>query len=551
MDENLNFDFNGQEMLDIVRNLCEFGYRRAGTPPADKAELYLYDKLKETGLPDVKLEEINYTRWWPEKYELTILSEHTPGVSKDQVIETFPAWFSDSTPKEGFVAEVIYVGYGTKSEFNEVDVNGKIALIDGKMVLNFFPTHNERLFDTVGTAKKMGALAVICTNGSPLDSITYMSPSPSIDGFLPFLSISTPDGIYLKHLCTRFYKKLVVKFTLHSKKGPATSNTIIGRLPGKSEDVILIGTHTDSTFTGALDNAAANAALIILARHYVKIPLEKREKTLLFVGWTGHECGSIGSKLFVQMHEDILPKITTFVLLDGFGCNEYYNQADGAIVPTNLDERRGLFVSENAVLLSFVLEAVLKYQLMPAAYVSARSLPAADLPPFIAKEVPSILIIGKPILYHTKLDTIDIIKPDQLERSLKAHIEIIDQILSTPSEKIKTADGKLTNLDQFITQKEGLNSPQIMFHVIPEVLVAGGLALFIPSVFVSPKGILLSIKWEFEDGMTSDRIIMIRSFRKAGSYKVRLKVTDNFGNIGIQERIIRVVEKYRKSKEVP
>lgn len=54
-----------------------------------------------------------------------------------------------------------------------------------------------------------------------------------------------------------------MRFVEISKRGPATSNTIIGTLPGKTDDIILIGTHTDSTFVGALDNAAANSGLII------------------------------------------------------------------------------------------------------------------------------------------------------------------------------------------------------------------------------------------------------------------------------------------------
>ncbi len=546
--ENQNkFEFNGEEMLQMTRELCSFGYRRSGTPPADKAEKYIHDKLKEVGIEDVKFETLNFTRWWPEKHELTIISEKTPGVSEGQVIETFPAWFSCSTPPEGITAEVVHVGYGTKSDFDEFDVKGKIALIEGKMILNFYPTHNERLFNTLGTAKKRGALAVICTNGSPSDAITYITPS--YEGILPVLSISNPDGAYLKTLCTRFHKKLTVKFVEIAKTGPATSNTIIGTLPGKTDDIILIGTHTDSTFTGALDNAAANAGLIIMAKHYAKIPLENREKTMVFVGWTGHECGSIGSRLFVEMHEDMLSKVTTFVLLDGFGCNGYYNQAEGGVVPTNLDERRGLFVSENNLLLSFVLDAVLKYKLLPAIYVSSIAFPVADLPPFIAKEVPSILIIGKPVLYHTKRDTVEIIRPDQLERSAKAHIEVIDKIQATPAEKIKNANGKLTDMSQFMTKKEGVALPSVEFFTLPEVLTAGVLALIVPSVITSSESVILSIKWEFEDGMTSDRLIMVRNFRKPGSYEVKLKIKDNYGNEYTCEKTIRVLEKFRKKKK--
>lgn len=542
----MNFNFNGEEILEIVKDLCDFGYRRAGTPPADKAETYIYEKMKAVGIEDVRKEKMNFTRWWPEKHELTIISASTPGVLEDQVIETFPAWFSLPTPPEGITAEVVDVGYGTKSEFDEIDVKGKIALIEGKMILNFFPSHHKRLFNTVGTAKKRGALAVILINGSPLDAISYIAPN--LEPIHPILSISTPDGTYLKHLCSKFHKKLTVKFLIRTGTGPATSNTIIATLPGKTDDIILVGAHTDSTFTGALDNATGNAGLVIIAKHFAEIPIEKREKTMIFVGWTGHECGSIGSKTFVEMHDEILSKTTTFILLDGFGCNGYYNQVDGAIISTNLDERRGLFISENGVLLSYVLDSVLKYKLLPAAYVSARALPAADLPPFTAKDIPSILIIGKPILYHTKYDTIDIITPDQLERSAKAHIEIIDKIHNTPSDKIKNADQKLTDIKQFITKKEGLTSPLIYFHTVPEILTAGNLALFIPSVIISPQGVLLSVEWEFDDGMKSDRIIMIRSFRKPGNYKVKIKVVDNFGNVGIQEKIVRVIKKFKRKK---
>lgn len=177
MENQKKIEVNGEEMLQFVKDLCNFGFRRSGTPPADKAEKYIYDKLKEVGLEDVQFEKLDFTRWWPEKHELTILSEKTPGVSEDQIIETFPAWFSGSTPPEGITAEVVYVGFGTKSDFNQVDVKDKIVLIEGKMILNFFPTHHERLFNTIGMAKKKGAVAAICTNGSPLDSISYIIPT--------------------------------------------------------------------------------------------------------------------------------------------------------------------------------------------------------------------------------------------------------------------------------------------------------------------------------------------------------------------------------------
>ena len=448
---------------------------------------------------------------------------------------------------------MVYVRYGTKSDFREFNVQDKIALIEGKMLLNFRPTHN--VFNTIDTAQKRGAKAVILINGSPGDSITYTNFShmydlPSIETVpslsLPVLSVNNHDGEYLKHLCTRYHKKLTVKLVEISKTGPATSNTVIGILPGKTDDLIVLGTHTDSTFTGAFDNAAANAGLITLAKYYAQILPENREKTMIFVGWTGHECESIGSRTFVEMHPELIPKIATFIELDGFGSNGYYNQVDGGIVATNLDERRGIFTTDNAVLFEFASDAVLKYRLLPAVNVSAILLQVGDYAPFANKGVPSLLIIGKSPLYHTELDTIETIQPDQLERSTKAHIKIINRIQDSNAEDIKNSDRKQIDITKFIIKKEGIRKPLVYFDVVPEVLTVGDFAVFVPSVISNPDSILLSYEWDLGDEMTSKSIMMIKAYRKPGSYKVRFKVVDNYGNEAFQERVIRVVEKYKK-----
>jgi len=553
MESQTNLEIKGEDIFQIVKDLCNFGFRRAGTPPADNAERYIYEKLKEAGVEDVELEKVNFTRWWSERHELTIISENTPGVAENQNIETFPSWYSVSTPPEGIIAEVAYVGYGTKSDFREINVKDKIALIDGKMILNFRPTH--RVFNTIDVAQKKGAKAVICINGSPVDTISYTNFTPmyelpstqSIPSLsLPVFSISNHDGEYLKHLCTRYHKKLTVKLVEISKTGPATSNTIIGTLPGKTDDIIVIGTHTDSTFTGAFDNAAANAGLITLAKYYAKISPENREKTMIFAGWTGHECESIGSRIFVEMHEEMLSKITTFIELDGFGCNGYYNQADGGIVATNMDERRGIFITDNSILLEFASDAVLKYKLLPAVYLSALLLQVGDYAPFANKGVPSLLIIGKSPLYHTELDTIDTIRPNQLERSAKAHIEIINRIQAANAEDIKNSDRKQFDVNKFIIKKEEIPKPSVYFDVVPEVLTVGDFAVFVPSVISNPDSILLSYEWDLGDGMKSKSLMMVHAYRKPGSYTVRFKVIDNYGNSATQERVIRVVEKFKK-----
>ncbi len=543
MEDSDATDISGEEMFRIVNDLCGFGYRRAGTPAADKAEQYIFQKLKESGLPEVRLEPFSFTRWWVDEHELTILSKGTPLIPSDQIIETFPVWFSGSTKPDGMTAEVVYAGYGTAKDFERIDVDGKIVLIEARMILNFYATW--RVFGSLNLAKENGALGLVAINGSPLDSVAYIMSGTPFEGWknnIPALSVNNNDGNYLKSLCSGRNGKCTVKLVEEVKTEPASSNIIIGTLPGKTDDIILIGTHTDSTFTGAVDNAGANAGLIELAKHYVQVPLESRDKTMVFVGWTGHECAFLGVNTFAMMFGDMFPRITTFVMLDGFGCKGWYNQADGGVVETGMDEKRGLFVSANKILLDYVMEAVMKYKLLPASYVSAKSLPVSDLGPFIRSGVPSILVIGKPVWYHTEYDTPDKLTADQLERTAKAHIHFIDKIHGTPTENIKTADSKLFDIEELISLKESkkITVPTVSFAITPNPMIEGTMAVFHTTVFTGPESIVLDYTWDFGDGGTSKLPMTVHAYGEAGNYEVKLTFKDNFGNIASARKIARV-----------
>jgi hypothetical protein len=538
-------EIDGQEIFNHMENLCNFGYRRAGTKAALKGEEYIFQELKKAGVSDVQKEEFKFRQWWPEKYSLKVINEGISSVSKDTVIESFPVWLSGSTEPEGITAELVYAQNGTSVDIENTSVENKIVLVDGKMILNFNSTLTSRVFDTLEILKEKGALGMICTHGSPLDLHTYVRLM-SIHGWkrrLPALSINNMDGLYLKTLCLQNKRKVKVNLVQSVKAEKAKSNIIIGTLSGQSDDIILIGTHTDSTFTGAMDNAAANGGLIAMAKYFADIPQAERKKTLKFVGWTGHETALTGVSRFVKTHQAMLEKIAPFIMLDGLASNGYYNQADGGVVKTGSDEKRGLFITDNAVLTPIVIDAVLKYKLLPAAYISANTLPVSDLGPFVFSKVPSIMIIGKSVYYHTKEDTAEKVPPERLERATKAHIEIIENLMDTPTDKIKQADRKLENLQQFIENKEGIEAPSGFFDVVPYPVPVGFKAIFHPTVFYGPESVVLDFEWDFGDGTTSDMILTRHAYEKPGLYDVKFSIMDNFGTKGSIKRTIRVIER--------
>ncbi|MEM3466164.1 MAG: PKD domain-containing protein [Candidatus Jordarchaeales archaeon] len=266
---------------------------------------------------------------------------------------------------------------------------------------------------------------------------------------------------------------------------------------------------------------------------------------MVFAGWTRHEAAFLGARKFVEIHGDLLRRVAAFIMLDGFGSKGYYNQADGSVVETWIDEKRGLFISDNPTLIPPVIEAALRYRLLPAAYVSARALPVSDLGPFVRAGVPSLMIIGKLVWYHTVYDTPDKMTPEQLERNLKGHIHVIDKIHETPASEIRRADGKLKDIKEFITRRPDAAPPSGDFTVTPNPVVEGCPAVFHVTVFTAPESVVLEVCWDFGDGSTSASLIGVHVYQKAGTYKATLKVVDSNGNTATTKRNVRVIKKSR------
>ncbi|WP_219516248.1 M28 family peptidase [Nonomuraea ceibae] len=68
---------------------------------------------------------------------------------------------------------------------------------------------------------------------------------------------------------------------------------MIGYLPGRSTDTIMIQSHHNAAWDGGVEDASGTAEVLALARYYSQVPQEHRPKTLMFVlmdsHWTGYQ----------------------------------------------------------------------------------------------------------------------------------------------------------------------------------------------------------------------------------------------------------------------
>ncbi|RMG52987.1 MAG: M28 family peptidase, partial [Acidobacteria bacterium] len=200
-------------------------------------------------------------------------------------------------------------------------------------------------------------------------------------------------------------------FTAQTPLGPRSMTNIIGKLPGRSEGVILVASHYDTKlfdnfrFVGANDGGSSTGALLEIARVLAHRPVEDRP-TVWFVFFDGEEAlvrwsrsdSKYGSRhLAKKWHEaGILRRVRALILLDMIGDKE-------------LDIKRDAFSTRSLVEIIWRTAARMGYG---AYFLSERTFVDDDHEPFLRLGVPAVDIIdfhyGPSNRYwHTAADTLD------------------------------------------------------------------------------------------------------------------------------------------------
>ncbi len=529
---------NGARLMNTLHEFVRLGHRRCGTPVERAAAEYIQRHFQAIGLQDVRLEEFPIHRWDAQNWELKIEA------TSEQVysIPCLPMGYSPSTPPDGLHARLCYAGYGTPADFERVKVAGKVAVIESKVILNFQPAY--KLFQAEQVAALHGAQALVVL----LDAAENLTPAYTEreeqgDLPIPVFLVGREDANmvrYVLHQTDEVQAHLHLEVTLEE----ATTQDVVGTLPGGEDGYLIIGSHYDSTYSGAVDNAGSNAALLALAEYFAAKPLSQRPKTMLFVAHPGHEI-SVGARHFINVRQAMLPNVAAYISLDGFGSTGWLFEHDGGAVQTGADEKRGITISSNPLILRLVAEAIRKHRLLPAAYVPAETIVFnPDLEGrFYAAGVPVLMIIGKPLWYHTPLDTPDKCTPDQLERSARAHAEILEGLLQIPTQELRNADRSLspTDLPALFTPDAEAEAPTLCLHVTPDPLRVGAPGIFYFIDFRDVRHLVVHLEWDFGDGTRASGHFVPYVYSQPGRYTVSVRATNDAGKVGSASRIVWVL----------
>ncbi|MEJ2740494.1 MAG: M28 family peptidase, partial [Dehalococcoidia bacterium] len=277
-----------EEIKEMVQDLCDLaGYGvHSGINVGEKGETaanYILEKLHDAGLKDARLEPVKVNSPFPECYEV-LVEENGKEISLSESCS--PLHWTVGTPPEGIIGELAYVGTGADSNFQLIDVTGKIVLIDEK----FFRGYIASARDATMTAKDKRAIAVFRAN-MQVDSPQQQKGEGTATNMVPIpvFCFSKSAGDYLRKLAVSGTPH-TVKIKLEVKHQTVNAHNVVFELPGNgnSEEVILAGTHYDTGyFTGAVDNNGSVALLIKWAEYFASKTAESRNHDMIFAWCLG------------------------------------------------------------------------------------------------------------------------------------------------------------------------------------------------------------------------------------------------------------------------
>lgn len=311
----------GSPEIDIAANYIASYFRQLGIKPAPGAERYFQIVEFQRSAPATSID--------------FIVQDQTFRV-KDDVVQY-------SGGDADISGDIVFVGYGTKEDFQKQDVKGKIVVVFAgnaeennltKAFLADSPVKNI-------LAKEAGAVAIIeivATPGAPWQVIAgYLNRKKmnlKKEGNLPHLWMRNSDAAVITAL--KETKKASGSLTISGTKieniyGKNVAGVIEGTDPKLKNEYLVVSAHydhvgvksspnqTDSIYNGARDNAIGTVGLMETAKFLAKYP-PKRSVLLLAV--TAEEKGLLGSAWYAD-HPLIPLKQTVFNFnCDGAGYND-------------------------------------------------------------------------------------------------------------------------------------------------------------------------------------------------------------------------------------
>ena len=315
--------------------------RRAGTAKADEAAQYLAKQMELSGL-----EPAGDGGSWFQEFEIQM----PPQPGDCSLIVNQKEWQAVGTVQASATAvctgPLVAVEYGLvipshgMDDYQDADVEGSIVLV--RRYTMFGPKADPamaalgNLRKKIRNAQKAGAVGVVIgTHPDDValggDELLDFTDVPGRMG-IPVLTVPSALFLELENKCKDGQpQEAVVSATV--LKSTAKTLNVLGKISGKSDEVLVVGAHYDhlgwggdgslapgvhAVHNGADDNASGTAVVLEMAAKRVSSRIQP-EDTVLYALWGAEEEGLLGSQAWVDAPTVSLESITANINMDMVG----------------------------------------------------------------------------------------------------------------------------------------------------------------------------------------------------------------------------------------
>ncbi len=467
--EQLTGPLSEQSLMNDVRTITEFGWRRNGAPAARNAAAFFREQFELNGL-DTTVESWPFNLYYPQEWSITASTHSGTGKDAPRHVNSIPIWYSAPGNAAG---DAYYVNARTQSpDLDGIDLAGKILLVDVGYVGNFSPTDGSPVSDAglYAAAVRAGAAGYIRRAGAPGNAVMLMHfaqkfpthKEPARLGAIPAFTIGQADfdnlaghvnaglQLTLSNLLSEVPKG-AERVVTGGSLGPgehmlrAVVDDVVGLLPGLSEEIIIVAAHYDSTFDGAVDNATGCAVLLGLMRIFAALPLEQRAKSMVFLASGAHDTGDFDLYHFVEKHQDdLLPRTVAFNWLDHMAANVDRAHPGNAVA-------HGVIAAENNLLRSYITEHMSAFDI-PAKPVLGPASTISHLPPY----VPSYNVTLAPSWYHSPEDTLEKVPAQDLVPMAAAQRSLMQALMNADGPELRAANASAMAMPHEMVQQARL-----------------------------------------------------------------------------------------------
>ena len=352
-----------KQLVDWQYDLDERLLRATGSPRHEAYIDVLYQRLARAGVKQLRFEPVSLRQWSvaAENWGLEALDGERPGALT--LAGYIP--YSGITPPSGMTGRLVYLAPDTRPD---ASLAGKLVLVEMPKAAwtgQFFhqgavhvhdPDHAMgpdtpyarpfqmlgpfiALLDSLQAAGAAGVIVILDTPSLSADGL--YAPCDGVVRQLPGVFIDRGRGQRLRERVLAGTAP-VLRLTMAATVRQVQTRNLIGIIPGKSGELMVLNSDTDGT--NGLENNGPNA-IVDMAQYLARLPQDSLPRSVMLLLTAGHLAGGVGLDQFMARHKDdgLTQRMAAMLAIGQLGALELLPDSNGYLHPTGRSEPAVLF----------------------------------------------------------------------------------------------------------------------------------------------------------------------------------------------------------------